>query len=287
MRKLFVRTVLVAIALLAWADASWAVVIFGPNSTHARNVFCGSNRLGRMEIGTYRAFKAANDPVLDNTGGVEIRGQFTAEVAHRYHYLQVVTLDDQPLAWISDGLPVSVPYIDPPPGGYVGSPFDFLPWYDPAGLPFPGFFDRPRNPLTDSKRINPFDVQFETWLVCVVGRSLGPFDRLAQDDFYRVAPLLGWEWGFSTAYRDVDPLGIDDLGDFTVTKTPFAFRAAPSALWLAGLDQVYGRFPNQDFWIIQVVDCTRCVPVPGGLVIWSVLSVVAIGYTRIFVRKKR
>jgi hypothetical protein len=280
--------------LIALVTQASATVITGPDENFIEDVFCDGNYLGSMEIDHYFTYKTGSITQDDidagfrgaNSSGVRIDGQFDQAQPGHYHYIQVVTVDDDPLAWI-DGTPLSAPYVDTPPRGYQNQPFDNFPWYDQS-TEFPRFFDQPSTGLLTAKDDpnNSITVEFETWLVCVVSWSADG-DQEAADDSYVVAPLLGWEWGYTVTYDGDNPPPGDTLNDFTVTKSPFAWRDSfenggpgPSAAWLGGIAEVYGTAPNQDSFNIQIGDCENCVPEP------ATLSVLALG-TLVTLRRRR
>jgi hypothetical protein len=118
---------------------------------------------------------------------------------------------------------------------------------------------------------NKISFQFETWLVCVIEDKQGKDKNTAKDDTYKVAPLLGWTWGYDIAYKDQGKIGEDELGDFTVTKKALAFTKVASADWKKAIDKstVYGSpTGTQDFFNVTLGDCTQCaVPAPPSAIL--------------------
>jgi hypothetical protein len=206
-------------------------------------------------------------------GGVVIDGMFVETKDLRYHYIQSINVYDDPTPKkFIDGSDLPVPLIDTPPGGYYNDPFDYRVYYDESE--FPRFYDQPRTYMMDAKSEPDLKLQlsFETWLVCVISESFGPSPFLAKDDAYQVAPLLGWTWGYSIDYAD-NGNGVDDLGDFTVTRETFNWIASPSSNWLAALGQSYGTEQYLDWFNVTLDSCKKCVvPEPA-----SVIGLVALG----------
>ncbi len=228
---------------------------------------CAGVLCGTMNIQRYETLAAEN--------GVEIRGRFTAAASGNYHYLQAIVGDnlDSSRWWHDATVPLPLPYLDTPPGGYLGQlgigggysvldPYDHAPWYDEAGE-FPGFFDRP---TTNPRRAmflpqNTIHLQFETWLVCEISNVQGPLPNRASDDFYVAAPLIGFGWGFEIRY-----LAATDA--FAFQQLPFNWLAAPTPAWLTALTAVYGTGASADNFNITLRDCSECrlapVPEPGS-----------------------
>jgi hypothetical protein len=244
---------------------------------YSKDVFCNTSKCGTMEFDKYETYTANTAfPSKNWLGGVLINGTFTQERAANYHYVQSYKTDADDLRWIvDDSVALPQPLLDPPPGGYkvradatdnayTGKPqkWDYLPWYDEAGE-FPGFYDRPTNFFLDAKNQpdKMVTTTFETWLVCVIEETLGPNPEQAKDDSYKVAPLLGWQWGFDLVYKDVGTIGEDELADFTVTMKKFDFVNAPTAHWTDALTAKYGK-TTQDFWNITTGPCDTCASVP-------------------------
>ncbi len=239
---------------------------------YVKDVKCGDTVLGKMEIDTYQVGETG-DGTVDNPyrGFVEIDGQFVAAPAgagHSFHYIQAIVNDDRPPAF-TDGTANTTPYIDTPPGGYQSGAFDFKPYYD-EGNEFPDFFDKPTINLafTANQGDKARELEFETWLVCVIEETLGGTANNASDDTYKVAPLLGWKWGFDQTYAAVAPDG-DGLEDISQVIVAFDWLATPSASWTAALAKVYGTNPNQDNFNVTVGDCEDCavVPEPAGVAV--------------------
>ncbi|MGL4555713.1 MAG: PEP-CTERM sorting domain-containing protein [Gemmataceae bacterium] len=259
--------------------AAW--VLFAAESAvgrpaYMKEVKCGDTVLGVMEIDTYQVGEAAG-PVR---GFVTIDGQFVpgaGAAGHTFHYLQAVIKDDRPPPF-RDGTAITTTYIDTPPGGYQGQPFDRRPYYDQGE--FPTFFDEPTINLAFTKDQADMqrELEFETWLVCVIRETLGADPNKASDDTYTVAPLLGWKWGFDQTYADARPLMVDGLEDITQTIVPFAFLAAPSAGWTNALGKVYGAGRTQDRFNVTLGDCTACVPEPSSLITLGIGTLGLIGY---------
>lgn len=246
-------------------------------ATFEKSVLCATQTCGTMKISTYAAFERTTISGA-KVGGVEIAGAFQGQQSGDFRYLQAVTVDDAPLAFI-DGTELAVPYVDPPPGGYWRQPFDLLPFYDEGE--FPLFYDRPQN-LLDSALGGRLTVQFETWLVNVVDQVLGTNPDQAQDDTFEVTPLVGWNWGFTTKSTDDGDVDPYEFEDFFTESLPFDFLGeTPSPSWKAALGYNYGIGANQDKFNIglRAVDSqprAAAVPEPAsalGLLAFGALSV--------------
>lgn len=243
------------------------------------SVLCSGTKCGDMEIDVYRTILGNVDRSENSwLGGVRIEGQFKplpGVLTKPAQYVQAVQIDTtDAIRWLLDRtVPLPVPGLDPPPGGvkpkgsasdagYNGNdnPHDFEPWYNPAGGAFPFFVDEPRVNLLLAKEKDLL-VSFETWLVCVVVNI--PNDpNVAQDGFYDIAPMLGWNWGYKITYKDAGVIGTDEIEDFNVTALDFQWISpAPTGYWTAALRAVYGSTPS-DRWFIELSDCAACRPVP-------------------------
>jgi hypothetical protein len=184
---------------------------------------------GGVKVGTLTVFDGF--PL-----GAEFKGSTTlADAAkqcdeHHFNWYQVVISDNkQPLD--AGGKPVTAPYVDPPPGGYVdGNPAtpgnqpllaDNLPWYwnegpPPAGKEFEagttlaehtdattlGFEDVPGGASTD--------IVFKTWLV-----SLN-----ADSSFHSFH--TGFTWHFSSTAANIPK--VDGVAFLTAAPTDAEFK---------------------------------------------------------------
>jgi hypothetical protein len=228
-------------------------------------VTCGAVACGTMNFSKYQTGETGTGTGQDPYRGfVDIAGSFTpagAGLGKTYHYIQAVVVDNRPPAF-TDGTAITTPYIDPPPGGYQGDAFDLKPYYDETE--FPTFSDKPTINLafTKNQPNGQRNLEFETWLVCVMQETFGANANKASDDTFKVAPLIGWKWGFQQNYVDAPPIGTDGLEDISQTIVPFAYLATPSANWTAALGTVYGTNPNQDNFNVTVGNCVDCGIVP-------------------------
>lgn len=271
--KLTTRVICLSVAVWTLAGVCHAAPLY------SKDVFCGDEKCGTMEIDTYGNEDKVNTALASNKwlGRVEIEGQFVPLKGVTFHYIQAVKDEADSFRWINDAtVALPQPYLDPPPGGYKAKPasdggytsnqaFDFLPYYDEGE--FPDFYDRPGEYLLPAKTDGnkKLEQEFETWLVCVIEEKFGPNANQAKDDSYTVAPLIGWEWGFDITYADAGVIGTDEPGDFTVTKRPFNWLAVPTALWTGALSAKYGAAGggNQDYWDITTGACENCIPEPS------------------------
>jgi hypothetical protein len=271
---------------------------------YSKDVLCGTEKCGTMEITKY---DPVNPTTVNDVGGVLIDGTFNKTKNNAFHYVQAVTTDDTDrLRWFNDiSATLPSPYLDTPPGGYkaenppIGSgnygggpdnnldgipdfdqPFDYLPWYDEGE--FPIFYDRPASLVLRAKAQadGHVSVYFDTWLICLIDKELGPDNKLARDDKYEIAPLLGWTWGFDILYNDVANIGVDDLADFTVNQLGFNWEMTPPADWTGALSVKYGTGEDQDYWNIALGECKNCaVPEPATPLLLTV-GLLALGGMR-------
>jgi hypothetical protein len=267
---------------------------------HFKQVYCGQQHLGTMFINkdAYKTDKVtktqAGKPVAKENwlGGVKIQGGFAPlpTCKGNYHYLQSVKSDSDSFRWIKDpSVPLPQPFLDAPPGGNkvrksVGSdtfadvPNDYLPWYDQAGQ-FPKFADTTRDYLllAKSKDNKKLTWAAETWLVEVLEDKHND-DEIANNDSYKVAPLIGWKWGYEIVYADQGQIGVDEPDDFTVNPLPFEWTTTPSDTWKKAIskDTRYGGKGKEDYWDISLGDCTGCADTPEPASV-SLLGVGLIG----------
>lgn len=239
-------------------------------TTHAAPVYTTAvydaqdREIGTMQIAKYTPYK------IEWLGGVEIVGEFEQiadiDIEYSLHFVQSLVVDeDSTPTEYADGTPLEVPFVDPPPGGYLGRAFDYLPYYDEGE--FPTFYGMPSNSILDaqSQPDKTLQLSFETWLVATSNESPGQRPDRASDDQYSIAPLQGWKWGYSITYAD-DGNGTSNLGDFTVAVETFAWVDTPSPDWLAALGRSYGQAGSEEDWFdIEIVDCDNCVPEPATL----------------------
>lgn len=269
--------------ILIFAAAIFLTGWLGAPPAHAvpfeEEVFCGNQLCGVMTIDTYETSTGNLD--LESKywlGGARIEGSFETTKHRKYHYIQSITSNTDTFRWIHDtATPMPNPWLDTAPGGYAvrteagganfaNQPFDYKPWYDEGE--FPDFFDQPRDYMLQAKTLpgNKLEWLFETWLVCTIFAD-SDGDNEAKDDSYIVAPLLGWQWGYEITYADVLNIGVDDVGDFTLSLKEFKFTGTPSADWLLAISSatVYGADPNQDYFSVELDDCVKCISEPAAL----------------------
>ena len=243
-------------AHLLAASFLFAAIPLSAAPIYSESIKCGDIVCGTMDINTYEEHKS------DTLAGVLIEGLFKPAKAREYHYLQSVLQTTQ-RNW-TDGTALPVPYVDTPPGGYQGDPFDYLVWYDEGE--FPQFYDRPSRLLTraDGGKVT---YQWETWIACVIDTKMGADPKKASDDTYKVALLpKGFTWGFT-----LEKTGKGNTkDDYTVTKLAFTWLNAPTAAFTNSWTQVYGTKPNTDQFNITAGDCKDCKvtpePAPGSSV---------------------
>lgn len=252
-------------------------------AAESKDVMCGADKCGTMAIDKYEKY-VSSPADGSGVGGVEIQGKFTPTKDRTYHYLQAITEDNSDAQrWFNDvSVPLPAPRLDTPPGGYknqtfatgvydINDAYDYLPWYDEPADNFPNFYDRPARLLERAKTVRGLSFQFETWLVCVIDETQGAQANKALDDVYKVAPLLGFTWGFTINYNDIGVIGTDELIDYTVTVTPFAWVNAQTVSWTNSLAAVYGAGASKDNFNITVglcADCVAPVPEPAAQMLW-------------------
>lgn len=273
-------------ACLAALLAACSVTLAGIED---KKVMCGDTQLGIMSMSQYKKLYANQDG-SDPLGGCLIEGKFTW-VYDKYvelHFLQTTSSSpaSDSFRWFNDPS-VTLPgvYVDTPPGGYkqrleYGKDFelddqhDYLPWYD-ADKEFPSFYDKPKDSLeyardsSNKKFVN----SFETWLVGVIKSTPGDEAEQAQDDKYRVVPLLGWKWGFTVSWSDSTT-----SGGFSVATNPFGWLDAPSDTWKGALGAKFGK-ETQDWYNIELGTPKELLPSPGGT-LGFLLGAVGLGARR-------
>ena len=278
--KLVAAAAAVSVACTLAAGAAARAAVF---SQH--DVDCNGSPCGTMTIDTYKTldlfnFGNASDPLYGM--GADIHGTFSAVAKHKYHYLQAIIVNDKTAeAKFTDKTDIPAPLLDPPPGGYSNALFDFLPYYDQANdpMPFPTFYDEPKNsfglvPLGDVAK-----VQFETWVVCVIDETFGDNPIRASDDTFDVAALLGWSWGYQIRDNRDNPPGFsEDPSDFTVSLLDFEWlTGVPTPEFISALSITYGAdhtgdpdpgIDARDRFYITLSDCVNCIPEPGTIVLW-------------------
>lgn len=235
------------------------------------DALCHGGVCGTMTINQYGGpFFFFDDPdhPADATGaGITISGTYANTSGLETRYIQTIIKvkrggvnPDEMYLKSPDGSSMAPPIVDTPPGGYQGQPFDYEPYYDEAG-DFPDFFDAPRVSLTRLQAETPITVEFETWIVCVIAEDKDLIDNTAKGDTYDVAPLLGFDWGFTATFDPNEgPNGtfhVDPLDFYWITGTP-------SAQWFAALGQTYNTGEDEDWFNVNVGDCDTCrlLPVP-------------------------
>jgi len=262
-------TPLAGLALSQPAPSAETTAPFAPQ-IHAVN--CGGKVCGSMEISWYRKFQDGDTSPRLERNGVSIRGRFRSsrDQPREYHYLQVLTefkADD--FRWSRDPdalLPAG--FVDVPPFG-VRRPetdangrfriaehrFDALPWFDDGE--FPLFDDRPRAFLASARVYGRVTMRFETWLICVIAAEQGPDRERVSDDFYVVAPLTGWTWGYDIKHEDVGVLTVDELEDYAFSQMPLSFLAQPTSAFKHSLGATLGRTVTDRF-NIRLADAAGC-----------------------------
>ncbi|MGK7942032.1 MAG: PEP-CTERM sorting domain-containing protein [Crocosphaera sp.] len=262
------------LTLLSSSQNTWAVDL-KKYEVKCGDVLCGTFEIDLDQYKTTTNTTGANSDKDKWLGGVEIQGKFTSKKNNEFHYMQSVKTNSDTFRWINDpSVKYPQPFLDVPPGGHkvrdaAGSAtffdqeFDYLPWYDEPtdNPPFPSFFDGPQDWMLPAKTIagNKIEWLFETWIICLIDKKVID-NKTAKDDTYKVAPLWGFEWGYTIEYKDVGAIGTDEPGDFTVTKVPFMPLATPTADWNKATSSAtkYGAGAKEDFWNITKGDCKEC-----------------------------
>lgn len=275
MKKITCPLFLAALSSLALPQAASAVCLDGP--------ICQTSA-GTLQILEYDAYEevfpvfdpSTGMPVLVQAEGVSIASTFIPSNEGQYRYINAIVSADAPTIFF-DGTPIGKPLLDPPPGGYFGMPpgmLDLLPYYDtPPGFENSGLFqDSPGGSLEDIQAIGGnAEARFETWLVEVVDETFGDDPFKAQDDFFTVNPLIGFQWGYDIQNTD-NGNGILDFGDFLTTTQPFSWLTeGPTEDWISALDRVYGSGETQDRFNVMLAD-RASVPEPS-----SVLGLIGLG----------
>lgn len=133
--------------------------------------------------------------------------------------------------------------------------FDALPWFDDGE--FPLLDDRPRAFLASARVYGRVTMRFETWLICVIAAEQGPDRERVSDDFYVVAPLTGWTWGYDIQHEDVGVLNVDELEDYAFSQMPLSFLAQPTSAFKHSLGATLGRTVTDRF-NIRLADAAGC-----------------------------
>jgi hypothetical protein len=276
MKKITYPLFLAALSSLALPQAASAVCLDGSLS-------CATSA-GTLQILEYDAYEEvfpefdpiSGQPISVSAEGVSIASIFTPNQSGNYRYINAIVSADAPTIFF-DGTPIGKPLLDPPPGGYFGMPpgmIDLKPDYDtPPGLENSGLFgDKPGGSLEDIQSIGGnAEAKFETWLVEVVDEKFGSDPFKAQDDFFTVNPLIGFQWGYDIQNTD-NGNGILDFGDFSTETQPLSWLTeGPTGDWMSALDRVYGSGETEDRFNVILAD-RASVPEPS-----SVLGLIGLG----------
>jgi hypothetical protein len=236
-------------------------------ATH--DVLCHGVLCGTMTINTYEPAKYKQDGV--DFVGAEISGVYNNITGKASHFIQVIKTTTQAPKWIDPAnTPVPVPFVDTPPGGYQGDPFDYRVYYDEGE--FPNFFDAPAASLglIQAQAGKSFSVTFETWIVCVLDESYDDVANTAKGDTYTVATLLGWDWGYTAKYDGAGD--VTDPANYSSTVADFHWlTGTPTAPWFAALDQTYGAGATTDWFNVNIGDCDFCIIPEPNMSLWLML----------------
>ena len=254
-----------------------ANALAAPPPPEVKEIKCGGERCGTMEISTYESVKGLPDK--PDSWGSRIIGKITETKNLVFHIVQsLIIYDDRDPGKLkfTDGTELPAQFVDTPPGGYLGQKWDYKPYFDEQGE-LPDYFDTPTMNVRKAKDEpdKKLQMSFETWVVCTIQEIFGDKKEKASDDTFKISPLLGWTWGYTLTYID-NMDGVEDLKDFKVDLDNLAWLEppiAPSALWSSSLLEIYGAAPNQDNFNIVVGDCKNCIQeVPAPLPILGVGS---------------
>jgi hypothetical protein len=183
------------------------------------DVNCNNMKVGTVSVDVKNA--GISGSFMSTVGGppVSLAGAAAACGEDHFNWYQVVTSDTNPPK-DSKGNQLAAPYVDPPPGGYMGGTWeDNLPWYwnEYAG---PGEMSSEisRQSTIDTLKFADFPsdvpgakITFSTWLV-----------SLKKDDSFD-----SWHGGFSWTYmqgQGMTPSGVSNIMAFDANPTDAQYK---------------------------------------------------------------
>lgn len=192
-----------------------------------QDFYCGSIECGTLTVTHDDAVSAFSSPFQvvtgDNTSysilaGMNITATATPKTggSAKWAWMQALITDISPeIVRDKNNTILDDPYPDTPPGGYIIDPFgpypgstqvfDDKPWYGNYNIGNLTLVDVP-------KSFSNTDLDFESWLVCVLIDSFNP-------SAYDVIPLIGFTWGFDVTKgpdgADVGNVAGDSISEYT------------------------------------------------------------------------
>jgi hypothetical protein len=150
-----------------------ANALAAPPPPEVKEIKCGGEKCGTMEISTYESVKGLPD--RPNSWGSRIIGKITETKNLVFHIVQSLILyDDRDPGKLkfTDGTELPAQFVDTPPGGYFGQKFDYTPYY-PFELPI--YSDMPTINVRKAKDEpdKKLQMSFETWVVCTIKEIFG------------------------------------------------------------------------------------------------------------------
>jgi hypothetical protein len=210
-------------AILILLCAVWSFCL--PMNVHAQSIVdvnCGGVKIGTVDTNYYRV----------SGDGAELSACFKKTkgcpytCCHKFRIFQVFYHADNIPLHLPDGSNVSIPFADPPNGGWKEKAWDKKPWYNEPGesgpnCPFPYYFyDGPNVKFksglamagldADYRADN--DIKIETWIVCV------------DETNKKMCGLAHFRWGYKRVGTTVTKYAINTSDRLTNAEIKTALK---------------------------------------------------------------
>jgi hypothetical protein len=258
-----------------------------PDPTETSNFLCGSKVVGSLTVtadGSVSVFGGpfqCPDGSWTINGGMNITATATpvAGYGKSFAWMQaIISANTGSINRDANNNNLAAPWPDTPPGGYrlsdicgqppfVLQPFDDQPWYANNQIGDLTLVDQPKNGIGAGGACS---VQFESWLVCVTGKTGNAFN---------VIPLMGFDWGFTfqrTGDMNNDGINGNDLNEYAGSTNLGALiqGGQPSAAFKAG----YAKYFPINYLTNNDDNCRECCPEPTNIALSAMGVVTLMGY---------